>query len=447
MAWWLTLNLQFVFGMGLDKFDAVVVGAGPGGSAAALTMAREGLNVALLERGETPGAKNVFGGVLYKWPLCDLIPNFWDKAPLERRVFDHRMVLLSEQGAFTLSYRDPYLGEEARGGYTALRSRFDQWLAGQAEEAGASLITGMPVTDVIMDKGRVVGVRTGEGRENEVYGDVVIAADGVNSTVLRKAGIRSVPDPDRVALGVKEVVELPSETIEARFNVKKGYGVRMEFFGSVTKGKAGGGFVYTNSNSLSVGVAILLSHLIELKIKPYELLDSFKAHPFVAPLVEGGKSKEYQAHLIPEGGYQSIPPLASKGVLAVGDAAMLCLYPEGTNMAIGSGMLAGRVAASAKKKGDFSDAALSEYAALMEKGYIIKEHKRKKNYHSVMTSGDRFFSAYPEMVSEMMRKILVVDGIDKSTKHKDARREIRERVGYLRLLRDLYGDIWSVLPW
>lgn len=430
-----------------DKFDAVVVGAGPGGSAAALTMAREGLSVAVIERGETPGAKNVFGGVIYKWPLSELVPGFWDKAPLERRVFDHRMVLLSEEGGFTLSYRDPYLSEEARGGYTALRSRFDQWLAQQAEEAGAAIITGMPVTDVIMENERVIGVRTGQGGENEVYADAVIAADGVNSTVLEKAGIRGTPSPDNVAIGVKEMIELPPETIDARFNVRKGFGVRMEFFGSVTKGKAGGGFVYTNSNTLSVGVAILLSHLMELRMKPYELLDSFKTHPVVAPLIEGGRPKEYQAHLIPEGGYGSIPPLVSKGVLAVGDAAMLCLYPEGTNMAMGSGMLAGKAVVAAKKRNDFSMNSLSEYQRLMDASYILKEHRRKKNYHDVMTGGDRFFSEYPQMVSEIMRNILCVDGVDKSTKHAQAKKTIRSKVGYLRLLRDVYGDLWSVLPW
>jgi len=433
--------------LGSDRFDVVVVGAGPAGSAAALTMARQGVDVCVIERGEYPGAKNVFGGVVYKWPLEKLVPKFWESAPLERRMVDHRLVILDKEAGFTVSFRDDQLGEEARGGFTALRSKFDPWFAQKAEEAGAILITGMPVSDVILQDGRVVGVRTGEGKENEVYAKAIVAADGVMSTVLQKAGIRGPPNPDEVAIGVKEIVELPPETIESRFNAKKGCGARLEFFGAVTKGKAGGGFVYTNTNTLSVGVAILLSHLMELKLKPYELLDEFKSHPYVAPLLEGGKVKEYQAHLIPEGGYTSIPPLVSKGVLAVGDAAMLCLYPEGTNMAMASGMIAGEVLARAKKNDDFSDNRLSEYRKQLEESYVMKEHKRKKNYGAVLKNDKRFFNDYPSLIAEILRELVTVDGVDKGAKHSEARKKIRERVGYLRLLRDLYSDVWSVLPW
>ena len=433
--------------MGSDRFDVVVVGAGPAGSAAALTMARQGVDVCVIERGEYPGAKNVFGGVVYEWPLEKLVPKFWESAPLERRMIDHRLVILDKEAGFTVSFRDDHLGEEARGGFTALRSKFDPWFAQKAEEAGAILITGMPVSDVILQDGRVVGVRTGEGKENEVYAKAIVAADGVMSTVLQKAGIRGPPNPDEVAIGVKEIVELPPETIESRFNAKKGCGARLEFFGAVTKGKAGGGFVYTNTNTLSVGVAILLSHLMELKLKPYELLDEFKSHPYVAPLLEGGKVKEYQAHLIPEGGYTSIPPLVSKGVLAVGDAAMLCLYPEGTNMAMASGMIAGEVLARAKKNDDFSDNRLSEYRKQLEESYVMKEHKRKKNYGAVLKNDKRFFNDYPSLIAEILRELVTVDGVDKGAKHSEARKKIRERVGYLRLLRDLYSDVWSVLPW
>ncbi len=424
-----------------------MVGAGPAGTAAALTMAKGGLSVALIERGETPGAKNVFGGVVYKWPLEEIIPKFWEKAPIERKIIDHRMVILGKDSGFSVSYKDDYLGMETRGGFTALRSKFDPWFAQQAEEAGATLVTSMPVSEVIEEGGRVVGIRAGRGKENELYAQAIVAADGVMSTVLQKAGIRGPPAPEDVAIGLKEVIELPSETIDSRFNLKRGYGARLDYLGSVARGKSGGGFVYTNSNTLSVGIAVLLSHLLELHCKPYEILDEFKSHPVVAPLLEGGRVKEYQAHLIPEGGLQSIPPLASRGVLAVGDAAMLCLYPEGTNMAMASGVMAGKTILESKKAGDFSIQRLMLYERLMKESYIFKEHSRKKNYHNILTSGDRFNTDYPDAITEIMRNILVVDGVDRGSKHAAARKVIRDKVGYVRVLRDLYRDIWSALPW
>ena len=424
-----------------------MVGAGPAGTSAALTMAKGGLSVALIERGESPGAKNVFGGVVYKWPLEEIIPKFWEKAPIERKIIDHRMVILGKDSGFSVSYKDDYLGMETRGGFTALRSRFDPWFAQQAEEAGATLVTSMPVSEVIEEGGRVVGIRAGRGKENELYAQAIVAADGVMSTVLQKAGIRGPPAAEDVAIGLKEVIELPSDTIESRFNLKRGYGARLDYLGSVARGKSGGGFVYTNSNTLSVGIAVLLSHLLELRCKPYEILDEFKSHPVVAPLLEGGRVKEYQAHLIPEGGLQSIPPLASRGVLAVGDAAMLCLYPEGTNMAMASGVMAGKTILESKKTGDFSIQRLMLYERLMKESYIFKEHSRKKNYHNILTSGDRFNTDYPDAITEIMRNILVVDGVDRGSKHAAARKVIRDKVGYVRVLRDLYRDIWSALPW
>jgi electron transfer flavoprotein-quinone oxidoreductase len=112
-----------------------------------------------------------------------------------------------------------------------------------------------------------------------------------------------------------------------------------------------------------------------------------------------------------------------------------------------SGMMAGQALVAAKKSGDFSDSKLMGYQRLMEQSYVLKEHKRKKGYHSAFLNDERFFTAYPEVISETMRDILVVDGVDKGVKHAAARKRIRSKVGYLRLLRDMYSDVWSVLPW
>ncbi len=420
------------------KFDAIVVGAGPAGTTAALTMARGGMKVVLLERGEYPGAKNVFGGVLYRWPLEEIIPKFWEAAPLERQIVDHRFMVMSKDSGLLLSFKVDGRGKAPYNGYTAIRAKFDKWYASKAEEAGVTLATSAVVDDIIMKDGKVVGVRAGAGAENELYANLVIATDGVNSGLAVKAGLREPPSPNQVALGVKEVVELPAETIEARFNLRKGEGIRMETMGC-THGKMGGGFVYTNANSLSVGVVILLSHLMDLKMKPYDLLDEFKAHPLIEPLIEGGKAKEYSAHLIPEAGYKGVPRLYRDGMMIAGDAAYLCSYPEGTNLAMASGMLAGKAALYAKKNNDFSAKALSVYQEMMNESYVIKEMKRKDSSHTAMLSNPRLFGLYPDLINEILADMLHVNGELKTAKHKRAKSKFREKVGLLRALRDAYS--------
>ncbi len=420
-----------------EKFDAIVVGAGPAGTTAALTMAREGMKVALLEKGEYPGAKNVFGGVLYRWPLEDIIPKFWETAPLERQIVDQRFMVMSKDSGLLMSFKVDGKNKAPYNGYTAIRAKFDRWYASRAEEAGVLLATSVAVDDVIAENGKVVGVRAGQGAENELYADVVIGADGVNSNVAVKAGLRNPPDPDEVALGVKEVIELPSETIEARFNLRRGEGTRMETVGC-THGKMGGGFIYTNSNTLSIGVVILLSHLMELKMKPYTLLDEFKSHHMIEPLIAGGKAKEYSAHLIPEAGYDRLPRLYGDGVMIAGDAAYLCSYPEGTNLAMASGMLAGKAALHAKKNHDYSANSLSAYQKMLSDTYVMKEMKRKSASHKQLVKNPRLFGIYPDLVSELLADMLHIDGESKSLKHKRAIKKVREKVGLLNAIRDAY---------
>ena len=421
-----------------EKFDAIVVGAGPAGTTAALTMAKEGMRVALLERGEYPGAKNVFGGVLYRWPLEEIIPKFWETAPLERQIVDHRFMVMAKDSGLLMSFKVDGKDKAPYNGYTAIRAKFDRWYASKAEEAGVLLVTSVAVDDVMTENGKVVGVRVGQGAENELYADVVIGADGVNSNVAVKAGLRNPPDPDEVAIGVKEVVELPSETIEARFNLRKGEGARMETIGC-THGKMGGGFIYTNSSSLSVGVVILLSHLMELQMKPYTLLDEFKSHQMIEPLIAGGKAKEYSAHLIPEAGYSRLPRLYGDGVMIVGDAAFLCSYPEGTNLAMASGMIAGKAALHAKNNNDFSANSLSAYQKMLAESYAMKEMKRKSSSHKQLIQNPRLFGVYPDLVGELLADMLHINGELKSLKHKRAIKKFRQKIGLLRAIRDAYS--------
>jgi electron transfer flavoprotein-quinone oxidoreductase len=429
-----------------EKFDAIVVGAGPAGTSTALSLARRGFSVLLIERGEFPGAKNMFGGIFYRWPLAELVPDFAQSAPIERFITEYRLMMLSADSAVTISYRDRSFASPPFNSFTVLRSKFDKWFASKAQEAGVLLANSVTVEDLIREDGRVVGVRSGPNKEDEAYADVVVAADGVTSNLAVKAGLRGPLRPDQVAMGVKEIVEMSPELIDSRFNVKRNAGIATTILGS-TRGKMGGGFIYTNDNSVSVGIVILLSHLMDLKMEPYVILDEFENHPLISPMLEGGKRKEYSAHLIPEAGYDSRPRSYTDGLLLVGDAAFFCdlLYFECTNMAVASGMIAAEAIAKAKADRDFSAKSLRRYEQMLTSHYVMRELKKRRRVPSFFSHNSRLFGTYPTILNRAIRSILTVDGVSKEEKRTAILRQVRQDVGYAALLKDAW-KMRALLP-
>ncbi|MGH2452691.1 MAG: FAD-dependent oxidoreductase, partial [bacterium] len=423
--------------MAAERFDAIVVGAGPAGAAAAITMARAGLSVVLFERGEYPGAKNVMGGVMYGRMLADVLPETFTQAPMERVIVEERVWMVTPSSAVSVGFRSAGHGDgdpagRAPGGtlpnaFTVLRAQFDRWFAAQAEAAGALLITGTTVEDVIRQDGRIVGVRA--GREGgDVYADVVVICDGVNSFLAQKAGLQRRPvEPSEMALAVKEIIALPREVINERYAVRDGEGVTIEVYGSVTQGMAGYGFIYTNRESLSVGIGALISHLMHTKITPYALLEGFKQHPLVARLIEGGQPQEYSAHAIPEGGYEAMPNLFGDGVLIAGDAAMMVngLHREGSNLAMTAGRLAGETVVEAKRRGDVSAAALSGYRDRLEQSFVLQDLRKYRALPALADRHPELLAIYPQLVNEVVEEMLTVDGLSKRAKQKKIFRHLR----------------------
>jgi electron transfer flavoprotein-quinone oxidoreductase len=428
-----------------EQFDAIVVGAGPGGVSAAVTMARAGLSVVLFERGDRPGVKNVMGGVMYGRMLADIIPEFWKTAPLERTVVDERLWLTTPETTVTAGHKHvPHAGTPPNA-FTVLRVPFDGWFAAQAEAAGVLLISGTAVEDVLREGGRIVGVRTGR-EEGDLRANVVVIADGANSFLVQRAGLGRPLEPNEMALVVKEIIALPAETIEERFTLEPGTGATIEVYGAVTRGMAGYGFIYTNRESLSVGIGALISQFMETRITPWDLLEGFKTHPMVAPLLRGGTVREYLAHAIPEGGFRSMPRLFDDGVMVVGDAAMMVnnLHREGSNLAMAAGRMAGEAAIQAKRAGDWSARTLSHYRELLEASFVLQDLRKYERLPELVERRADLLHVYPELLSEAIHEMLTVDGVGKREKQRKILRRLLDRRPWWRLLRDAV-EAWRAM--
>lgn len=390
--------------------DAVVVGAGPAGSAAALALARAGRSVVLLERGSFPGAKNVYGGVVYARVLDDVIPRWWTQVPVQRWVVRRSTMVLTGSQALSLEVRSQSWGREPYNGMTTYRSDFDNWLAGEAVAAGAQLVTSTVATGLRRDRaGRVTGVRT-DRPDGDLAAQVVIACDGVNSFLAKEAGLLAPADAAHHTLGVKEVLALPPEVIEERFGLGPHEGIDVEVVGC-TGGIPGGGFFYTNHDTVSIGVVVSVEGLAAAGVRPEALIAGFKAHPAVAPWVKGAVLKEYSAHLIPEGGYDAMPDLAADGLLVAGDAAGLTLaagvWLEGVNFAIGSGLAAGQTAAAAVVSGDVSAKGLAAYQRSLARNFVLQDHIRLRRAPRLILS-ERMQSQYPKLMCDLAEQMFTV---------------------------------------
>jgi len=431
-----------------EGFDVAIVGAGPAGISAAYLLAGKGIKAIVLERGEYPGAKNISGGVLYGHNLAQIIPDFAEKkCPIERNIVESRLCYLSDNGGYSIAFRDKAFYDRLRlNAFTVGRAKFDRWFADRAAEMGALIVCGTVVIDLIKnERGHVVGVRT-DRPDGDVKANVTLLADGINSALASKTEFRPEPKPDHVALAVKDVIGLPEETINERFNVEAGHGVTMEILGKITEGMDGIAVVYTNKNSLSLCIGANLADFMKSRVKPYEMLDKFKEHPIISTFIKGGHSKEYMAHWVAEGGYQTIPQLCGDGYLIAGDSGMLfnALHREGSNMAMTSGKFAAEAIMEAINRGDFSRKGLAGYIARLEDSYVMSDLKKYRRFNAFRLGHHELFTTIPEIMSFAAEEMLTVNGVPKKEKQRTIRENTRAVISLPRIARLLWNGWRSI---
>jgi len=426
------------------RFDAVIVGGGPAGLAAAYVLAEGKARVAVIERGDWPGSKNMMGGLIFTEPTAQVVPDFWKDAPLERHVTRREMWLTTGDSTLKAAYESSDFGVEPYNAFSCFRSRFDKWLAAQARAKGAVIITETLVEDLLWEHGRIAGVRTSRP-EGDLEADVVILAEGVNPFLTEKAGLSKGVRPEALALGVKEVLALPREKIEDRFNLDSGSGAACEIVGEITAGIPGTGFIYTNKDTISIGVGVILKDMVDRAGSAYSLLERFKEQPQVKRLIDGASPREYLAHLIPEGGYHGMPKLFGDSVLVAGDAAGMvnAVNTEGANLALLSGMMAARTVLHAKACGNFDSYNMSRYHEQVQSSIIAKDLKLYENVTPFLSAHPHFFSLYPELASAAVKEFLTVDSLSKADKLHLITRLVRSQRPTRRFLKDLY-DGWKV---
>lgn len=402
-----------------ERYDAIVVGAGLAGAAAAAALARGGARAALIPHDAPAGVDPGDNGTLWGHDLDPIFPGWWESMPFERHLVEKRLMFLDTASSVSVDYHDHSWDAPPYAAHTVRRARTEPWLREQVARLGAPSLSG-PAPEALLRSGSgpVAGVRRGgEALEATV---TIVTEDPAHQLLPRPAdrgGAREYRAERSYPLG--------GERIDERFGIRTRQGIESEcVLGFLSDRVLAGGHLRTNGETVTVGATTRLESDAASSTASTAALDALCAHPSIAPYLEGSSpsATESTERRI---GARGRPALVAPGLLVAGRAAGLRFTSgwvhQELNYEVRTGALAGVAALAAVQARDASSGRLASYRQSLRRSGMLGDVARSDRADALLRWNPRIHRRYPRLLTEAFHRILTETGAPKSSITRQAR--------------------------